>query len=69
MPAYPPKDYDYLPRLNELKLEAVAYDQFTKLKKEESKSLSKTLVHEVEHYPGMFRDAEGKVYDLRPNDS
>lgn len=26
-----------------------------------------TLVYEIEHYPGLFRDRESKVYDLRPN--
>ena len=27
-----------------------------------------TLVHQIEHYPGIFLDTEGKMYDLRPND-
>ena len=26
-----------------------------------------TLVYEVEHYQGIFRSADGKVFDLRPN--
>ena len=25
------------------------------------------MVYEDEHYPGIFRDKEGKSYDLRPS--
>ena len=26
------------------------------------------MVYEVDHYPGMFRNEKGELYDLRPND-
>ena len=26
------------------------------------------LAHEIEYYPGIFRDCFGKLHDLRPND-
>jgi hypothetical protein len=26
-----------------------------------------TLVHEVDYYPGVFRDVHNKIHDLRPN--
>lgn len=27
-----------------------------------------TIVHEVDHFPGIFRSLDGKTFDLRPND-
>jgi hypothetical protein len=58
----------------------VSNELFQKLKyvkPEDSKSDSalakhlkpgKTLVYPVDHYPGLYRSAEGKIIDLRPND-
>ena len=81
LPPYPPKDYSYKAILKEKKLHAVSIVDFNKLKtfggQEERKVDSKkqtdkipegfTLVHEVDHYPGVFRSAKGELHDLRPN--
>jgi hypothetical protein len=77
LPAYPPAGYDYAPELKKKKLSKVPVDLFSKLKyvkagdgSELSKHLKsgQTVVHEVEHFPGIFRSLDGKTYDLRPND-
>jgi len=52
----------------------VPYEDFTRLKdasdkkvKDDLRKEGTTLVHAVPFYPGLYRDAGGKLYDLRPN--
>ena len=74
LPAYPPADFNYSPALTAQKLNCVPYEAFTRLKdvtdkkvKDDLRKEGTTLVHAVAFYPGLFRDAGGKLYDLRPN--
>jgi hypothetical protein len=54
---------------NELFLKLKYVKPESKTDKELQKHLKPetTLVHTVDHYMGMFKSAEGKIFDLRPN--
>ena len=66
LPKYPPENFDYSPSLKSLKLKLVSQKDFQKLKNDHSGAQSETLVYQIDYYQGMFRDANGKIYDLRP---
>lgn len=64
LPDWPPKS-DY--NLSDLHLKLVKSEKFDSAPEVDKKGLRK--VKEVESYPGVFQDSEGRVYDLRPLDS
>lgn len=67
LPEWPPKNFDYQPKLKEMKLRKVNPDKFNF--EADVDSHGNLKVCEVDHYPGVFQDSKGKLYDLRPTDS
>ncbi|TNV80126.1 hypothetical protein FGO68_gene9975 [Halteria grandinella] len=64
---WPPVDYDYSQRLKERNLRKVDIARFKHEADVDAEGRLK--VFEVEHYQGIFKDAKGKTYDLRPKDT
>lgn len=64
LPIWPPADFDYNAQLSANNLEAVEQN---KLK--EKSSSGQERVCQVEGYPGVYRDAKGRLYDMRPQES
>lgn len=67
LPEWPPKDYDYTPKLSENKLRIVSVEKFNFEPEADVKGNRK--VTELECYPGVFQDSVGKLYDLRPQET
>lgn len=79
LPSYPPEGYDYSKDLLTRKLHLVSMQDFNRLKagqNEEAKIDKKKkseipegfqIVYSVEHYPGLYRNTKGEIFDLRPN--
>ena len=64
LPEWPPKNFDYQPKLKESKLRKVNPERFNF--ESEYDSNGNLKVWEVDHYPGIFQDSKGKLYDMRP---
>lgn len=60
---WPPVGINYNLTLKEKGLQAVEYSKV----KDESKGLKK--VYQVEAYEGLYKDKDGHLYDLRPQDT
>ena len=67
LPQWPPEGISYGQELKKRKLRAVALGSFKVEPEFDGQKLRK--VYEVMHFPGVFKDSEGKVYDLRPQDT
>lgn len=65
MPEWPPAEYDYAKALAAEGLRAVDRVNF-KSEPQLHKNLNKA--YELECYPGIFKDSEGKSYDMRPDE-
>ena len=65
LPDWPPVNYDYAPKLRESGFIQV---QDTSSLRDAAKEGFKNVV-QVDTYPGVFKCAEGRLYDLRPQDS
>jgi hypothetical protein len=63
LPKWPPENYDYTQRLRDNGLRRVEVRQW-KMEQEEVDGLKK--VFELETFPGVFKDSQGKTFDLRP---
>eukprot|EP00331_Platyophrya_macrostoma_P031970 CAMPEP_0176439036 /NCGR_PEP_ID=MMETSP0127-20121128/19682_1 /TAXON_ID=938130 /ORGANISM="Platyophrya macrostoma, Strain WH" /LENGTH=266 /DNA_ID=CAMNT_0017823185 /DNA_START=15 /DNA_END=815 /DNA_ORIENTATION=+ len=66
MPDWPPKDYDYGPALLRKGLRKVE-TKYWKVEPEEKDG--KRKVFEISSYPGLFKNSQGEIIDLRPSDS
>eukprot|EP01053_Blabericola_migrator_P002432 Blabericola_migrator_1__2431@NODE_1685_length_4002_cov_97_585260_g1092_i0_p1_GENE_NODE_1685_length_4002_cov_97_585260_g1092_i0NODE_1685_length_4002_cov_97_585260_g1092_i0_p1_ORF_typecomplete_len413_score86_99CDC27/PF09507_10/0_00068HHV5_US34A/PF17087_5/0_14Herpes_LMP1/PF05297_11/0_93FAM176/PF14851_6/6_7_NODE_1685_length_4002_cov_97_585260_g1092_i018573095 len=64
MEDWPPADYDYQAELEKRKLKQVAFDQWEEADDVDSEGFTK--VYQITHFPGIFRDPQGKMIDLRP---
>ena len=67
LPPYPPVNFDYSPALKSKNLTKVSQADFQKFKNQENKKNLK-YVYEIENFEGVFRDHDGKNYDLRPSE-
>ena len=68
LPEWPPRDYDYSEKLKNLKLREVPVEQWMETP-DFSKEASEKKVLKVKNYPGIFEDAKGQLYDLRPQET
>ena len=66
LPVWPPADFDYKAALKSNNFRVIEASQF-KAAPEVKGGLKK--VQENEYYQGIYSDSEGKVYDLRPQDT
>ena len=65
LPDWPPTDYKY--DLNSRQLRLVDAEKWNFEPEFDKSGLRK--VTEVEAYPGLYQDSEGKIHDLRPLDT
>jgi len=64
---WPQVDYDYSQKLKDNNLRVV---DFTRFKHEaDVDAQGRMKVYDIDNYAGIFKDAKGKTYDLRPKES
>ena len=63
LPQWPLKGANYDPALKDKGLQAVEFSRV----RDESKGLKK--VYQVEAFEGLYKDKDGNLYDLRPQDT
>ncbi|EUD67109.1 hypothetical protein C922_02693 [Plasmodium inui San Antonio 1] len=67
LPNWPTPDFNYEPELTKRKLRLVPLEEY-----EDEEDINKEgfrKVYEISAFPGVFRDATGKAYDLRDKES
>ena len=62
LPAWPPADFDYSKALADKGLKLVEQNKIREPCKE-------IAVYQIENFEGIYKDATGKIYDLRPQDT
>jgi hypothetical protein len=67
VPHWPPKDYDIVSKLKELKLRKVNIQEWRLEPNVDENGYSKCV--ELEGFPLVFLDYQSKVHDLRPKDT
>eukprot|EP01056_Protomagalhaensia_sp_Gyna25_P003719 Protomagalhaensia_sp_Gyna_25__3718@NODE_333_length_3839_cov_163_903947_g260_i0_p1_GENE_NODE_333_length_3839_cov_163_903947_g260_i0NODE_333_length_3839_cov_163_903947_g260_i0_p1_ORF_typecomplete_len552_score105_06_NODE_333_length_3839_cov_163_903947_g260_i09542609 len=64
MDDWPPPTFDFAAELKKRKLKQVSFDQWEVADDIDLEGFTK--VYEITHFPGMYRNPEGSVIDLRP---
>lgn len=64
MDAWPPPNFDYEAELQRRKLRCVAFEDWEEADDIDSHGFQK--VYQIAHFPGIYRNPQGKALDLRP---
>ena len=66
MPQWPPSNYDYSSKLLKQKLVEVPIEKWMDTPDFIGDDVKLKKVYLFKHYPGVFEDSKGQMYDLRP---